>query len=59
MKMVESKGKFIKVKCANCKNEQIIFGKCATEVKCLVCNTVLASPVGGKSSIKAKIIEVL
>ena len=57
--MVESKGKFIKVKCANCKNEQIIFGKCATEVKCLVCNSVLASPEGGKSSIKAKIIEVL
>jgi small subunit ribosomal protein S27e len=57
--MPKENGKFIKVKCSNCKNEQVIFGKCATEVKCLVCNTVLATAVGGKSSIKAKILEVL
>ena len=57
--MPKENGKFIKVKCSNCKNEQVIFGKCATEVKCLVCNTVLAVPIGGKSSIKAKILEVL
>ncbi len=54
----EPKSKFIKVRCS-CKNEQIIFGKCTSEVKCLVCGKVLAEPSGGKSSIKARILEVL
>ena len=50
---------FIKVHCKKCKNEQIIFGKSATEIKCLVCNEVLAKPTGGKSKILAKVLEVL
>lgn len=53
------RGKFIRVKCSNCKNEQVIFGKCATEAKCLVCNSVLASPAAGKANVKAKVLEVL
>ena len=57
MKM--DRGKFIRVKCSNCKNEQVIFGKCATEAKCLVCNSVLASPAAGKANVKAKVLEVL
>ena len=55
----EPTSKFIKVRCTKCKNEQVIFGKCASEVKCLVCNNELASPSGGKSSIKARVLEVL
>ncbi|MFH1248793.1 MAG: 30S ribosomal protein S27e [archaeon] len=51
--------RFIKVKCNKCKNEQDIFGKSSTEVKCLICNEVLASPAGGKAVILGKIIEVL
>lgn len=51
--------KFVKVRCPKCKNEQIIFGKTATEIKCLVCNKVIAEPTGGKSKIKARILEVL
>lgn len=50
--------KFMKVRC-NCKNEQIIFGKCATVVNCLVCGKPLAHPVGGKSQIEARVLEVL
>ncbi len=50
--------KFIKVRC-KCKNEQIIFGKASTTVKCLVCGNVLAEPTGGKSKIKARVLEVL
>ncbi len=52
-------GKFIKVKCKKCRNEQIIFNKASTKVNCLVCGTELASPTGGKSIIKTKIIDVL
>ena len=39
---------FIKVNCAKCKNEQMIFGKASTEVKCLVCGEMLSKPSGGK-----------
>ena len=45
---------FIKVKCEKCKNEQMIFSKPATIVKCLVCGTVLAEPSGSKANIKVK-----
>ncbi|MAF36710.1 30S ribosomal protein S27e [archaeon] len=51
--------KFIKVRCTGCKNEQIIFGKTATKVKCLVCSKTLSTPTGGKSRIKSRILEVL
>lgn len=54
----EPKGKFIKVRC-KCKNEQIIFGKCSTQVDCLVCSKPLALPSGGKSKIEAEVIEIL
>ncbi len=57
--MEETKSKFIKVRCPKCKNEQVVFGKCASEIKCLVCETILAEPSGGKSQIKARILEVL
>ena len=51
--------KFVKVRCPKCKNEQVIFGKCSTVVKCLVCGKLLAKPTGGKSAIKVRILEVL
>ncbi len=51
--------KFIKVRCSKCKNEQIIFGKAATMINCLVCSKPLAEPTGGKTKIKARILEVL
>lgn len=59
MEVKEPKSNFIKVRCTKCKNEQNIFSKCATEVKCLVCGNVLAVPTGGKSDIKARVLEVL
>ncbi len=50
-------GKFIKVKCPDCGNEQIIFDRAATVVKCTVCGAVLAEPKGGKASINGEIME--
>lgn len=55
----EPESKFIKVRCLKCKNEQILYGKSASEVKCLVCNKTLCKPTGGKSRIKAQILEIL
>lgn len=55
----ETGSKFIKIRCPKCKNEQIMFGKASTNVPCLVCGKVLAEPTGGKSRVKARILEVL
>jgi len=55
----ETLSKFIKIRCPKCKNEQIMFGKASTIVKCLVCDKVLAEPTGGKSRVKARVLEVL
>ena len=62
MKVKESTSKFIRVRCSKCKNEQIIFGKISSKVDCLICGKAskpLADPTGGKSRIKARILEVL
>jgi len=53
------KSRFVKVVCPKCKNEQIIYNKAATIVRCLVCNNILAEPTGGKAKIHAKIVKVL
>lgn len=58
MRRVNS-SKFIKVRCSKCKNEQIVFGKAAVDVPCLVCGKSVAEPTGGKSKVKARILEVL
>jgi len=50
--------KFLKVKCPDCENVQVIFDHPSTVVKCLVCGRTLAEPTGGKGNIKAKILEV-
>jgi len=59
VKIRESTSKFIKVRCPKCKNEQIIFGKTATKIDCLVCGKSLAEPTGGKGKVKSRILEVL
>jgi small subunit ribosomal protein S27e len=51
--------KFVKIRCPKCKNEQVLFGKASTKVKCLLCAKVLAEPSGGKAKVKARILEVL
>ena len=55
----EPTSKFIKIRCPKCKNEQIMFGKTSTAVKCLVCDKQLAEATGGKAKVKARILEVL
>ncbi len=55
----EPSSKFVKLRCTKCKNEQIIFGKSASKIKCLVCGSTLVTPTGGKAKIKAQILEVL
>ena len=55
----EPNSKFIKVRCSKCKNEQVVFGKAAMNIKCLVCGKDIAESTGGKIKAKARILEVL
>lgn len=55
---METKSKFLKVVCSKCKNEQIIFNKSASKVKCLVCDAELSESKGGKAKVKAKVLQV-
>ena len=57
--MKETTSKFIKIRCPKCKNEQIMFGKAASNVDCLVCGKSLAESTGGKSKVKARVLEIL
>jgi len=56
---MEPKTKFIKVRCASCKNEQIVFSNASSKIDCLVCNKEVATPTGGKAKITARVLEVL
>jgi small subunit ribosomal protein S27e len=53
------RSKFLKVKCPDCSNVQILFNKSATEVKCQVCGATLARPSGGKAELRAEVVEPL
>jgi small subunit ribosomal protein S27e len=55
----ENRSKFYKVKCPDCENEQTIFEKASTTVKCVVCGHDLATPTGGKAILKAEIVQEL
>ena len=56
---MERTSRFVKVHCPSCKNEQVIFGKAATDCKCLVCGQLIAKSTGGKTAVRARILEVL
>ncbi|MBU5557624.1 MAG: 30S ribosomal protein S27e [Candidatus Aenigmatarchaeota archaeon] len=51
--------KFLKVVCGKCKNEQTIFNKPSSTVKCLVCGAELAETTGGRGRLKAKVLSVM
>lgn len=52
------KTKFLRIRC-KCGQEQIMFEKATTKVKCLKCGEELASPSSGKAKLKASLIESL
>jgi small subunit ribosomal protein S27e len=50
---------FIKVKCPECGNEQVVFDRASITVHCNICNAVVAEPTGGKASVKGTIVAAL
>ena len=57
--MDKPKSKFIKVRCKDCENEQVLFNKASNVVSCHICGSKLAVPSGGKAKIKGEILEVI
>jgi len=55
---MEPRGNFVKIKC-KCKNEQVVFDRASSEIKCLVCGELIAKPTGGKISMVARPLESL
>lgn len=55
----EPKSAFLRVKCPDCGNEQIVFSHASTVVHCNVCGATLAEPSGGKAVIKGEVVAVL
>jgi small subunit ribosomal protein S27e len=53
------KSRFLRVKCTDCENEQVVFGSASTHVQCVVCGRALVEPKGGRAKILAPILEVL
>lgn len=59
MIMKKTESKFIKVRCKDCENEQVLFNKASVTVLCHICGSKLAIPAGGKAKIKGEILEVI
>ena len=57
--MKKTKSKFIKVRCKDCENEQVLFDKATITVSCHICVSKLAIPQGGKADIKGELLEVI
>ncbi len=53
------KSRFIKVRCKDCENEQVLFNKASTTVSCHICGSKLAIPQGGKAKIKGEVLEFI
>jgi small subunit ribosomal protein S27e len=51
--------KFVKVKCKDCENEQIVFSKAATRVACNVCGASLAEPRGSHARLLGEVTSEL
>lgn len=57
--IVSGSGKFIRIKCTDCGNEQLSFSKPSINVVCSVCGSTLIKPTGGKGDMKGELIEVV
>ena len=57
--MKKTDSRFIKVRCTDCENEQVLFNKASTTVSCHICGSKLAIPHSGKAKIKGEILETI
>lgn len=48
--------RFLRVKCEDCGNEQVVFDRPSNVVLCQVCGATLAKPTGGKAVIRGEVL---
>lgn len=53
------RSKFLRVKCSDCGNEQVVFSNATNTVHCNVCGATLAEPTGGKANLKGEVVASL
>ncbi len=59
MNHMKNRSGFLKVKCGDCGNEQVVFNRAASAIDCLVCGAKLAEPTGGETRLKAEVVSKL
>ena len=52
-------GRFVRVACPDCENEQIVFEKAARSIACQVCGHTLVTPTGGKAAMDSEVVETV
>lgn len=55
----KQRSRFLRVRCSDCGNEQLVYSHVSSVVRCKVCSKTLAVPRGGKAEIKTTILEVV
>jgi small subunit ribosomal protein S27e len=50
---------FVRVACADCEAEQIVFENASTVVECADCGAELVRPAGGKAAIAGEVTETV
>lgn len=50
---------FLRVKCPKCANEQTVFERASSYIKCAVCDELIAEPTGGKVKLRGEVTQVL
>lgn len=53
------RSQFLRVKCADCSNEQVVFDRPSSDVNCQVCGATLVRPTGGKGAVRGEVVGVV
>lgn len=53
------RSRFLRVKCPDCGNEQVVFSHATITIHCNICGATLAEPSGGKAVVKGDVDAVL
>jgi small subunit ribosomal protein S27e len=55
----KQRSRFLRIRCNDCGNEQLLYSHVSSVVRCKVCSKTLAVPRGGKAEIKTTILGVV
>ena len=53
------KSYFLRVRCPDCSNEQLIYSHPTNVVRCNICKTTLATPTGGKAKVNGEVTAIM